>query len=462
MVLREARGFCRSAALTFLLALGGVLQPAPRAEALAPPSSLDSRAWELVSPAEKNGGEVALVGAGVLRAAAPGGAVAFASTATFGEAAGAAPVSQYVATRSAGGWSTANVTPPLLSGTYSAGSGDADPYLAFSADLSRALLSGGWACRAGGSECEAEAPPLGPGGPPGYRNLYLLEGGAYAPLITAANFGGSLPPDPSEFHLAFVEASPSLDCVVFETGSGSYEWRAGTISPLAGGCGGGGFVPPGAIAVLGASADESVVFYVAGDGIYRWQEGAGTRVVADANLAHLPPETGPSAVSADGSRLFFTAADPLLPLSDSNGRADAYEWEAQGSGSCTTAPGCLGLLSSGRSGEATFAAASADGADAYFLTAASLLPADADGLTDLYDARAGGGFPEPEPQIECVGDACQSPPPAPDDPAPPTSFVSGPANPPAKFPQAKCPKGKHRVVRKNKPHCVPKHHPLHL
>lgn len=437
--------------LLLLATTAGAAQAAP-----GPGGGLDSRGWELVSPAEKAGGEVAPLGTGVLGAAAQGGAVAFASGASFGEAAGAAPVSQYVATRSTAGWSTANVTPPLLSGTYSAASGDPDPYLAFSAGLSRALLSGGWACRGGGSECAAEAPPLGPGGPPRYRNLYLQEGSTYAPLITAANFGGSLPPDPSEFHLAFVEASADLDRVVFSTESGTYEWDEGTISPASGG--GGGFVPPGAIAVLGASADESIVFYVAAGGVYRWQDGAGTKVVADANLAHLPPETGPSAVSADGSRLFFTAADPLLPLSDSNGRPDAYEWEAQGGGSCAQAGGCLGLLSSGRSGEATFAAASADGADAYFLTAVSLLPADADGLTDLYDARAGGGFPEPEPQIECIGDACQSPPPPPDDPAPPTSFVSGPANPPVKFPGRKCRKGKRRIVRNGKSRCIPRHH----
>jgi hypothetical protein len=433
------------------------------ARAAGPTGVLDARGWEMVSPVEKNGGEVAPLGSGLLAAAAQGGALAFASEASFGEALGAAPLSEYVATRGAGGWSTANVTPPLLSGTYSAATGDADPYLAFSADLGRALLSGGWACRDGGSECAAENTPLGEGGPPGYRNLYLKEGAVYAPLITSANFGASLPPEAKEFHLAFLEASPDLGCVAFSTGSGSYEWREGTISPLAGGCSAAaGFTPPGALTVLGSNADESIVFYLASDGIYRWQGGAATKIVADSNLSHLPPETGPSAVAADGNRLFFTAADPLAPLADSNGQPDAYEWEAQGTGSCAASPGCLGLLSSGRSGSATFAAASASGEDAYFLTAVSLLPADPSAL-DVYDARAGGGFPEPSPGIECQGDDCQGPPYVPQEPAPATSVVYGPENPPVRFPRParKCPQGKHRVKRHGKRVCVARHHRKH-
>ncbi len=402
----------------------------------------------------------------MLAAAAQGGALAFASEASFGTAAGAAPLSQYVASRGGGGWSTANVTPPLLSGTYSAASGDADPYLAFSADLSRAVVSGGWACR-GAAPCAEENTPLGPGGPAGYRNLYLREGSTYTPLITEANFP-ALPAGPSEFHIAFTEASPDLRCVVFSTESGSYEWREGTIAPLAAGCSGAGFTPPGALAVLGASSDGEYVFYLATEGIFRWHAGAGTKVVADADLAHLPPATGPAAVAAGGARLFFTAADPLLPTRDSNGQPDAYEWEAPGAGDCSESSpgylsqdhGCLGLLSGGRSGSATFAAASASGEDAYFLTAASLLPADPSAL-DVYDARAGGGFPEPTPGIECEGDECQGPPFVPEDPAPATSVVSGPPNPPVRFPKTGCPKGKHRVVRHGRKVCVAKRHRKH-
>jgi hypothetical protein len=63
------------------------------------------------------------------------------------------------------------------------------------------------------------------------------------------------------------------------------------------------------------------------------------------------------------------------------------------------------------------------------------------GSIDLYDARAGGGFPQPESKIPCFGDACQPLPPEPEDPTPGTLRVSR-ANPPAALPKSvKCKKG---------------------
>jgi hypothetical protein len=84
--------------------------------AAGPEGALDARAWEMVSPVEKNGGEVESpggAGAGAFQAAASGNSLAFGSTASFGDAEGAAPVSQYLARRGAGGWTTANLTPLL-------------------------------------------------------------------------------------------------------------------------------------------------------------------------------------------------------------------------------------------------------------------------------------------------------------------------------------------------------------
>lgn len=64
----------------------------------------------------------------------------------------------------------------------------------------------------------------------------------------------------------------------------------------------------------------------------------------------------------------------------------------------------------------------------------------------------------PARAAECNGDECQGPPPAPEDPAPGTTVVEGPPNPPVHFPAARCPRGKHRVVRHGKPRCVAKSH----
>ena len=140
----------------------------------------DSRGWEMVSPVEKNGGQVdppgAIAGGGVLQAAADGGSVTYGSSASFGAGAkGAPPASQYIATRDSGGWSTENITVPIFSGTY-----DVDdqgvPYQLFSTDLARGLLLNGEHCRGESGDCAVANPPLaGTGAPAGYQNYYLRE-----------------------------------------------------------------------------------------------------------------------------------------------------------------------------------------------------------------------------------------------------------------------------------------------
>jgi hypothetical protein len=153
----------------------------------------------------------------------------------------------------------------------------------------------------------------------------------------------------------------------------------------------------------------------------------------------------PRALSADGRRLFFDSEDSLA-LQDTNNRPDAYEWEAQGTGSCQRLGGCIGLISSGRDPEASeFIDASESGADAFFLTNASLVPADP-GSVDLYDARQGGGFPVPPAPLPCEGDACQSLPPEPEDPQPAT-LQANPGNPAPHW---------HKLGAKGHPH--EKHH----
>jgi len=159
----------------------------------------------------------------------------------------------------------------------------------------------------------------------------------------------------------------------------------------------------------------------------------------------------PRALSAAGSRVFFESDDALL-LSDTNGRRDVYEWEAEGVGSCAKSAGCLGLISSGRSeGDASFLDASTNGDDAFFLTAGSLVEADPE-AADVYDARVGGGFPAPPKPIVCLADACQVVPAEPDDPAMGTGFFRSVGNPAVTFPKAK----KHRCKKKHR--CQKKRH----
>ena len=140
-------------------------------------------------------------------------------------------------------------------------------------------------------------------------------------------------------------------------------------------------------------------------------------------------------LSANGKRLFFNSNDALL-AHDTNGAQDVYEWEAPGEGGCDASDpdyfaqngGCIYLISSGESPiESELWEASEDGSDVFFTTASSLVAADP-GSIDLYDARVGGGFAEPEAKASCEGQACQSPAGAPQEPPRSSSAYRGPAN----------------------------------
>jgi hypothetical protein len=128
------------------------------------------------------------------------------------------------------------------------------------------------------------------------------------------------------------------------------------------------------------------------------------------------------ALSDDGRYVFFSTADSLVP-EDVNNRVDAYAYDV-----AARAPG---LLSTGTNPyDSWFLDASANGDDAFFITREQLVGWDRDQGYDLYDARVGGGFPEPVPPAAgCVGDGCQPPPAAtPGAPAAGSSSYRGSGN----------------------------------
>ncbi|HET6998262.1 MAG TPA: hypothetical protein VFI03_06695 [Solirubrobacterales bacterium] len=93
------------------------------------------------------------------------------------------------------------------------------------------------------------------------------------------------------------------------------------------------------------------------------------------------------AIDAAGDRAFFQTAEPLIP-EDSNSAPDVYEWWNDG----------LSLVSPGNQPLGSdFAGVSRDGRSVIFGTNASLVGRDVDGESrDLYSARLGAGFPEPQ------------------------------------------------------------------
>jgi hypothetical protein len=127
---------------------------------------------------------------------------------------------------------------------------------------------------------------------------------------------------------------------------------------------------------------------------------------------------------SDGGRLLFNSNDGLVPQ-DVNGTEDVYEYEPPGVGDCTSSStsfsersgGCVGLVSSGGSGEESgFLDASATGGDVFFLTSARLSSADRDTAVDIYDAHectTGSpcfATPPVQPPVCDTGDSCKAAP----------------------------------------------------
>lgn len=131
----------------------------------------------------------------------------------------------------------------------------------------------------------------------------------------------------------------------------------------------------------------------------------------------------PRAMSDDGSYVFFNSADALVSQDD-NRTQDVYEWHE----------GHVSLISSGQDADPSFfLGASADGADVFFGTHAQLVSRDADTNGDVYDARICTASepcikPPPGKTVQCEGDACQNPPPAPAEASPVSLTFSGAGN----------------------------------
>ncbi len=110
------------------------------------------------------------------------------------------------------------------------------------------------------------------------------------------------------------------------------------------------------------------------------------------------------AVSADGSRVFFSSENALTPQSLS-GTINVYEYR----------DGQVSLISDGRevavNGQLATRLVGTDesGEDVFFTTADPLVPQDTDAQVDVYDARIGGGFVSAPTLASCSPGACRGP-----------------------------------------------------
>lgn len=401
----------------------------------------DGRGWEMVSPADKNGGTIegpeANFGGGVLQAAAQGGAVTYTSGSSFAGGAGAPGASQYISRRTAGGWDTENVTLPLFPGSYPTEADSGVPFQIFSPDLATGLVSNGKRCRAEGSDCPVPNPPLpGSGAPAGFRNYYLRQsaGGGFQALLTTAGLAG-LALGPEEFEVGIAGVTTDLSQIVLSSCAAItanateapgpegcdpakqnlYRWSGGALSLL-------NLLPgdtagtPGAklAAATGAiSANGSRVYWTLGGNLYLRNGAASVQVDDD-------PAVGGGGTfetaSADGSVAFFSkgghlyryaavgdTTTDLTPAGDVAGVLGAsangsriyyvtgsglFRWNAG-----ATTPVAADADSANYPPATGVARVSADGTRLLFLSDASLTGYDNGGLSEafLYGPPPGGG-----------------------------------------------------------------------
>ena len=113
--------------------------------------------------------------------------------------------------------------------------------------------------------------------------------------------------------------------------------------------------------------------------------------------SYAPPGQGVP-MSSDGSRIFFETPDPLV-AGDINSSEDVYEWEN----------GHVSLISDGRTSTgAALGGTTPSGNDVFLTTFAQLVPQDAGGYANIYDARVGGGFPAPSGPAPAPCDTAES------------------------------------------------------
>lgn len=291
----------------------------------------DNRAFEQVSPQDKNGGDI-LNGATV--AAMSGNAVTFQSFEGFAGAQGGALLSEYLASRGSG-WSTHGISPLQNAGLLSTSA-----YQDFSSDLSQGIV------------CNAD-PPLD-GATPGSTNLYRRDSsGAYHLLSPGEPAGGGclLGGGPT-----YDGASSDLSHVVFEQHAALtsdavpgvnnlYEFSDGQLHLAS--------IDPGGTPDPNGGSTDAVRTAVSDDGArIFWSNGADgeiymrqdlsstTQVSASARTPVDPDGPRPKTIwtaTPDGSSAFFTSSEKLTDDSTASGTAgtsDLYRYDA-GTGALT-------------------------------------------------------------------------------------------------------------------------------
>lgn len=291
----------------------------------------DCRAYEMVSPPDKNGGNLALG----LTSTADGSRVASTASASFADPHSNELNAPYISTRTGTGWQTVNLSPPLPGGFGVNG------YLqtgAFTADLSTAIVT---------TRASAEEPE--------WKNIFVTTIGGETTWVTEPTQPNPTPADKlltghsDDGSRIFFESSQSYSASDTFGASQIWEWHLGQVQLVS-------VLPDSSVSPNGG---------VVGTGVNR---------VGSESTATFQMLPEPTAVSSDGSRVFFTAPTehgPQLFV-----REDGTTTKEV---SLSQKPGSVGEEVAGG---VTFLGAATDGSKVLFVSSGQLVA----------DATPGGGI----------------------------------------------------------------------
>jgi hypothetical protein len=317
----------------------------------------DNRAWEMVSPPEKNGGDV-MVHTQRVQAAVAGDAMQFSSLSAFAGALGTGVSTDYVAVRdeAEGRWETHAITPPQESMPLQAVTHGKDPIYEgdLAPDLSKGLV-----------RVNPSDPPLTAGAPnvTKLQNLYLRDDLRTPGAGSYTLMSDSLAPQPTvnDYSPRFAAASNDYSHVVFDS-------------------------------TLNLTADASGNDFKA----YEWVDNGATGTVRLAGVlpdgSPAPSSSGekgvrayrPETISDDGSSILFTS--PAGLSGQLYMRIDGTSTVHLNKSEKTAPEGPQA---------ARFQVAAADHSRIFFITSAHLIDADTDNCVDLYMYDA--TLPESDP-----------------------------------------------------------------
>jgi Tol biopolymer transport system component len=232
--------------------------------------------------------------------------------------------------------------------------------------------------------------------------------GAFDAGFAGASADGSEAFFVSEEKLAAADTDSSVDIYVRDLASETTKLVSAGGSSCAPSCGNGAFN----VALRGISADGTHAYFTTAESlssadtdsavdIYSRDLSTGTTTLASQGGTGCAPSCGNGGAvpvfqgsSDDGARVFFTTAESLAG-EDTDTATDIYARDLPA--------GPTILISHGSSSTQTaaFAAATANGADVFFTTAESLVPADEDSANDIYEWS--GGAIELVTSSKCVG-----------------------------------------------------------